>query len=146
MKTDKFIRRAQHFIGDSGTVDQAVVIQKRPPSAIAGGVGAFLAVAVILGFLGITNFFVVGLLGGGALGGVLAWLTKNYYLVGVEDEVQMIELATWSGRPETLVKTLPRPLDATLSKGLLVKSVMIDGEKYVLSKMFEAELGSLSTT
>jgi hypothetical protein len=144
MQSDKFIRRAQRFVGDAGTVDQTVVIQKRPVSAMVAAVGAFMAVAVILGFLGVTNFFVVGILGGGALGGVMAWLTQNYYLVGVDDEVQMIQLTRWSGRPEKLVKTLPRPLDVTLSKGLLVKSLMIDGEKFMLSKLFEDELSSLS--
>ncbi|MBT8240498.1 MAG: hypothetical protein KJN63_04665 [Acidimicrobiia bacterium] len=144
MQTDKFIRRAQRFVGDAGTVDQTVVIQKRPASAIAGGVGAFMVVAVILGFLGVTNFFIVGILGGGALGGAMAWLTQNYYLVGIGNEVQLIQLTKWSGRPEKLVKTLPRPLAVTLSKGLLVKSLTIDGERFMLSKVFEGELNSLS--
>lgn len=144
MKTDKFIRRAQRFLGDAGTVDQTVVIQKRPLSTFVAGVGAFFAVAVILGLLGVSNFFIVGVLGGAALGGVMGALTKNYYLAGVGSEIQMIELSTWAGRPETLVKTLPRPLDITVSKGLLVKSVTIDDEKFVFSKLFEAELDSLS--
>jgi hypothetical protein len=144
MKNEKFIRRAQRFVGDSGTVDQIAVIQKRPLSSILAGVGAFFALVVLLNLLGVTNILVVGVLGGGALGATMASLTKNYYLVGVESEVLMVQLTTWTGQPETLVKNLPRPLEVTISKGLLVKSVTIDGEKFFLSKLFEDELNSLA--
>ncbi|MFW2382180.1 MAG: hypothetical protein ACN4GZ_10505 [Acidimicrobiales bacterium] len=146
MQTDKFVRRAQRFIGDAGTVDQTVVIQKRPLSTFVAGIGAFLAVAVILGLLGVSNFFIVGVLGGAALGGAMGALTKNYYLAGVGSEIQMIELSRWAGRPETLVKTFDRPLDITVSKGVLIKSVTIDGEQFVFSKLFEDELDLLSAS
>ncbi|NNE94568.1 MAG: hypothetical protein HKN24_00890 [Acidimicrobiales bacterium] len=143
MKSEKFIRRAQTFVGDAGTVDQVVVIQKRPLSAIIAGLGAFIGIAVILNLLGVSNMLVVGALGGAALGGVMASLTENYYLAGVGDEVQMLQLASWTGRPERLVKTLPRPIDVTPSRGLLVKSMVIDDEKFIFSKLFEDELASL---
>ncbi len=145
MQTDKFIRRAQRFVGDSDTVDQIAVIQKRPLSSILAGVGSFLAVAVLLNLIGVSNILVVGVLGGGALGAAMASLTKNYYLVGLESEVRMVQLTTWSGRPETEVKSLPRPLDVTISKGLLMKSVVIDGEKFILSKLFADELDALAS-
>jgi hypothetical protein len=126
-------------------VDQIAVIQKRPPSSILAGVGSFLAVAVLLNLIGVSNILVVGVLGGGALGAAMASLTKNYYLVGLESEVRMVQLTTWSGRPETEVKSLPRPLDVTISKGLLMKSVVIDGEKFILSKLFADELDALAS-
>ena len=146
MQIEKFVRRAQKFVGDDEPVDTVTVVQQRPPVAIAAGFAAFVAVALILNVLGLGNPILIGALGGAALAGAMTSLTRTYYLAGVGNEAQLLRLATWTGQPESLEKTLARPIDATISKGLINKSVMIDGEKYILSRMFESEFGALTAT
>ena len=145
MQIDKFVRRAQKFVGDSTPVDTVTVIQQRPPIAIAAGFVAFVVVALILNLLGLGNPILIGAVGGAALAVAMTSLTKTYYLAGVGNEAQLLRLATWTGQPEALEKTLPRPIDATIAKGLINKSVKIDGEKYILSRMFESEFGALTS-
>jgi len=142
--TDKFVQRAQKFVGSKGTVDRTVVVQQRPISAVLAGAAAFFAVAIFLSLISLNNILLVGVLGGAALGGVMASRTKNFYLAGVENKVQVIRLSKWGGQPETLVKTLRRPLEVTPSKGLVSKAIILDGEKYVVSKLFAAELEALT--
>ncbi len=146
MQIEKFVRRAQKFVGDSTAVDTVTVVQQRPPVAIAAGFAAFVVVALILNLLGLGNPILIGGLGGAALAGAMTSLTKTYYLAGVGNEVQLLRLATWTGQPESLVKTMVRPIDATISKGLINKSVRIEGEKFILSRVFESEFGSLTAT
>ncbi len=143
MQTDKFIKRAQEFIGSDGSVDRTVVVQQRPITAVLAGAAAFFVVSILLAIIGVDNIIVAGGLGGLALALATASMTKNYYLAGVGDQIQMIRLKQWSGQPEALHKTLARPLAVEPSKGLLTKGILLDGEKYVVSKLFEEELHAL---
>lgn len=112
---------------------EAVILTRRPLWTWLAFVAVFVVVIVALGSTDLPPV-VAGGIGGGLAGGLIAVLSENHIVGYCDGSVVMARSGTFSVSAQEPVAEYQRPLPATLSSGMLLGKVTLDGVNYQIAK------------